>query len=157
MPIMVAASMPNTTVVPSDWRAPAPAPLATASGRPSALVDWNNNYGGDPNKGVVFHCSNLPKDVFDTPKPEMDYQAIIAGTVGALGAFPCALSHGSGAYLTKGTTWVRVPVSVKIVLKGGMPDKAVFARDVSNTCCSRSGRWAAGAACLNGAARSSTR
>ena len=38
--------------------------LALASGRPSALVDWNNNYGDDPDKGVVFHCSNLPKSVF---------------------------------------------------------------------------------------------
>jgi L-fucose isomerase-like protein len=55
--------------------------LAQASGRPSALVDWNNNYGDDPNKGVIFHCSNLPKDLFDG-KPAMDYQAIIAGTVG---------------------------------------------------------------------------
>ncbi|MGH8617829.1 MAG: aconitase family protein [Burkholderiales bacterium] len=51
-------------------------------------------------------------------------------TVGALGAFPCALSHGSGAYLMKGTTWVRVPRSVKIVLKGKMPAKGVYARDV---------------------------
>ena len=32
MPIIVANSMPNTTVVPIDWRAPAPAPVAIASG-----------------------------------------------------------------------------------------------------------------------------
>lgn len=51
-------------------------------------------------------------------------------TVGALGAFPCALSHGSGAYLMRGTTWVRVPQSVKIVLRGKMPEKGVYARDV---------------------------
>jgi L-fucose isomerase-like protein len=38
--------------------------MVQASGRPSALVDWNNNYGTDPDKGVVFHCSNLPKDLF---------------------------------------------------------------------------------------------
>ena len=38
--------------------------MALASGKPSALVDWNNNYGDDPDKGVVFHCSNLPKDIF---------------------------------------------------------------------------------------------
>jgi len=25
---------------------------------PSALLDWNNNYGTDPNKAVCFHCSN---------------------------------------------------------------------------------------------------
>jgi L-fucose isomerase-like protein len=62
--------------------------LALASGRPSAIVDWNNNYGDDPDKGVIFHCSNLPKDIFldESAVPEdlpvMDYQEIIAGTVG---------------------------------------------------------------------------
>ncbi|MDO8684700.1 MAG: L-fucose/L-arabinose isomerase family protein [Armatimonadota bacterium] len=54
--------------------------LQLASGGPSALVDWNNNYGEDPDKAVVFHCSNLPKAFFESVK--MDYQAIIAGTVG---------------------------------------------------------------------------
>lgn len=59
--------------------------MAQASGRPSALVDWNNNYGDDPDKGVVFHCSNLPKDLFveeGEGKPVMDFQEIIAGAVG---------------------------------------------------------------------------
>jgi L-fucose isomerase-like protein len=54
--------------------------LQSASGSPAALLDWNNNYGEDPNKGVVFHCSNLPKDFFQSQK--MDFQEIIAGTVG---------------------------------------------------------------------------
>jgi L-fucose isomerase-like protein len=35
--------------------------LQLASGRPSALVDWNNNYGGDPDKCVFFHCGNWAK------------------------------------------------------------------------------------------------
>ncbi len=56
--------------------------LALASGQASALVDWNNNYGDDPNKGVVFHCSNLPKSVFTDKLPVLDYQEIIAGSVG---------------------------------------------------------------------------
>ncbi len=56
--------------------------MALASGKPSALVDWNNNYGDDPDKGVVFHCSNLPKSVFTDEIPVMDYQEIIAGSVG---------------------------------------------------------------------------
>ncbi|MBI3978340.1 MAG: fucose isomerase [Chloroflexi bacterium] len=55
--------------------------LQLASGQPSALVDWNNNYEDDPDKAVVFHCSNLPKQVF-SEIPRMEYQAIIAGTVG---------------------------------------------------------------------------
>jgi L-fucose isomerase-like protein len=54
--------------------------LTLASQTPSALLDWNNNYGEDPNKAVCFHCSNLPKAFFD--EVHMDYQAIIAGTVG---------------------------------------------------------------------------
>jgi L-fucose isomerase-like protein len=56
--------------------------MALASGKASALVDWNNNYGTDPNKGVVFHCSNLPKSVFTEDLPVLDYQEIIAGSVG---------------------------------------------------------------------------
>lgn len=62
--------------------------LMLASGKPSALVDWNNNYSSEPDKGVIFHCSNLPKDFMIEAKSSdgdgaaMDYQAIIAGTVG---------------------------------------------------------------------------
>ena len=37
--------------------------LTLASQTPSALLDWNNNYGDDPDKAVCFHCSNLPKCV----------------------------------------------------------------------------------------------
>ena len=59
--------------------------LQLASGTPSALLDWNNNYGDDPNKAVCFHCSNLPKHFFNDVK--MDYQAIIAGTVGIENTF----------------------------------------------------------------------
>jgi L-fucose isomerase-like protein len=56
--------------------------MALASGKPSALVDWNNNYGTDPDKGVVFHCSNLPRSVFTDDLPVMEFQEIIAGSVG---------------------------------------------------------------------------
>ncbi|MGE0439367.1 MAG: L-fucose/L-arabinose isomerase family protein [Gemmatimonadales bacterium] len=54
--------------------------LALASETPSALLDWNNNYGDAANKAVCFHCSNLPRHFFADSK--MDYQEIIAGTVG---------------------------------------------------------------------------
>ncbi len=59
--------------------------LALASETPSALLDWNNNYGEDPNKAVCFHCSNLPKHFFQDVV--MDFQAIIAGAVGKENAF----------------------------------------------------------------------
>jgi L-fucose isomerase-like protein len=62
--------------------------MVLGSGKPSALVDWNNNYANDPDKGIIFHCSNLPKDLFadssQSPEeaPHMDYQAIISKDVG---------------------------------------------------------------------------
>jgi len=70
--------------------------LALASETPSALLDWNNNYGSDPNKAVCFHCSNLPKHFFRDVK--MDYQEIIAGTVGKDNTFgTCVGRVKSGA------------------------------------------------------------
>jgi L-fucose isomerase-like protein len=35
--------------------------MQLASGSPSALVDWNNNYAADENKCVLFHCGNWAK------------------------------------------------------------------------------------------------
>jgi L-fucose isomerase-like protein len=53
--------------------------LARASQTPSMLLDWNNNYGDDEDKGVAFHCSNLPKSAFVDSK--MWYQDILAATM----------------------------------------------------------------------------
>lgn len=77
--------------------------MAQASGKPSALVDWNNNYGEDPDKGVIFHCSNLPKDLFEQEgegKPVMDYQEIIAGTVGKENTYGTVVGRLQSAPLT---------------------------------------------------------
>jgi L-fucose isomerase-like protein len=54
--------------------------LEAATETPSAILDWNNNYGKDPNKMVLFHCSNLPKSFFkDT---EMTIHPIISDQKG---------------------------------------------------------------------------
>lgn len=54
--------------------------LQLASGKPSALIDWNNNYGDDPNKCVLFHCSNWAKSFF--PGAKMAYADVLATTLG---------------------------------------------------------------------------
>ncbi|MCM8763992.1 MAG: fucose isomerase, partial [Candidatus Omnitrophica bacterium] len=54
--------------------------LQLASQKPSAIVDWNNNYGNDPNKTVLFHCSNFPIEILD--KPIMTHHVILEQTVG---------------------------------------------------------------------------
>jgi L-fucose isomerase-like protein len=70
--------------------------LQLASETPSALLDWNNNYSDDPDKAVCFHCSNLPKHFFSNVR--MDFQEIIAGTVGKENTFgTCVGRVKSGA------------------------------------------------------------
>jgi L-fucose isomerase-like protein len=72
--------------------------LRLASETPSALLDWNNNYGDDPDKCVCFHCSNLPKHFFAEVK--MDYQEIIAGAVGKANAFGTCVGRVKAAPMT---------------------------------------------------------
>ena len=72
--------------------------LALASETPSALLDWNNNYGSDPDKCVCFHCSNLPKHFFNDVV--MDFQAIIAGTVGKENTFGTCVGRVKAGAMT---------------------------------------------------------
>ena len=55
--------------------------LRLASATPSALLDWNNNYGEDPDKARVLPLLQSAEALSST-RSRMDFQAIIAGTVG---------------------------------------------------------------------------
>ena len=37
--------------------------MALASGRPTACLDWNNNYGTDENKVILFHCGPVAQSL----------------------------------------------------------------------------------------------
>jgi L-fucose isomerase-like protein len=54
--------------------------MQLASGSPSALVDWNNNYADDPEKCVLFHCGNWAKSFI--PDIEISNAPILGTTVG---------------------------------------------------------------------------
>lgn len=54
--------------------------LQLASGTPSALVDWNNSYGDDPDKCVLFHCGNWAKSLI--PDIEIKTAEILGTTLG---------------------------------------------------------------------------
>jgi L-fucose isomerase-like protein len=56
--------------------------LQLASGQPSALVDWNNNYGDDSDKCVFFHCGNWAKSFFGQSEVKMSYGEILATVLG---------------------------------------------------------------------------
>lgn len=76
--------------------------LQIATETPSAILDWNNNYGDDPNKMVLFHCSNLPKSFFQDTR--MTIHPIISDQKGA------ELSFGAiqGRIKTEPCTLLRV-------------------------------------------------
>ncbi|MFZ1939208.1 MAG: L-fucose/L-arabinose isomerase family protein [Terracidiphilus sp.] len=59
--------------------------LQLASGTPSALVDWNNNYGNDPEKCVFFHCGNWAKDFL--PDVRIATAPILGTTLGEENTF----------------------------------------------------------------------
>ena len=55
--------------------------LALASGQPAALLDWNNNYGTEPDKCVCTHCGNYPKS-FIGDVPEIGELDVLGETIG---------------------------------------------------------------------------
>jgi len=62
--------------------------MQLASGTPSALVDWNNNYGAADDKCVLFHCGNWAKSFLPDIKvgtaPILGTSVGEANTYGAL-------------------------------------------------------------------------
>lgn len=62
--------------------------MQLASGSPSALVDWNNNYADDDNKCVLFHCGNWAKsflpDITISTAPILGTSVGTENTYGAL-------------------------------------------------------------------------
>ena len=68
--------------------------LQLASGRPSALVDWNNNYGDDPDKCVFFHCGNWAKAFL--PEATISTAPILGSTLGVQNTFGTVVGRTPG-------------------------------------------------------------
>ncbi len=68
--------------------------MQLASNSPSALVDWNNNYGGDENKCVLFHCGNWAKTFL--PDIKVANAPILGSTLGVENTYG-ALEGRTGA------------------------------------------------------------
>jgi len=96
-------SMMSETLIPSACEVDATGALSMyalqlASETPSAIVDWNNNYGDDLDKAVLFHCSNFPKSIFQSPK--MSFHDILAGTVGKKNTFGTCVGRIKPGHIT---------------------------------------------------------
>lgn len=72
--------------------------LQLASGKPSALADWNNNYGDDPDRCVFFHCGNWAKSF--TPNIEMKTAPIMGTTLGEKNTYGAMAGRASAGAVT---------------------------------------------------------
>jgi L-fucose isomerase-like protein len=60
--------------------------LQLASGKPSALVDWNNNYALEPDKCILFHCGNWATSFLSEPRmANAEILATVLGTENTYG------------------------------------------------------------------------
>jgi L-fucose isomerase-like protein len=62
--------------------------LHLASGKPAACLDWNNNYGEDSDKCILFHCGPVPRDLM-TDRGRITDHAILANAVGEGCSYGC--------------------------------------------------------------------
>ncbi|TDH27461.1 fucose isomerase [Segetibacter sp. 3557_3] len=74
--------------------------MQLASGSPSALVDWNNNYANDDEKCVLFHCGNWAKSFL--PDIEISTAPILGTTVGEENTYGALAGRTPASALTYG-------------------------------------------------------
>jgi L-fucose isomerase-like protein len=74
--------------------------LALAAEKPSALLDWNNNFAEDRNKVVCTHCSNYPKSFFDSDIEigSLDILGTVLGQEDTFGAVKGKVAPGNMTY-----------------------------------------------------------
>ena len=79
--------------------------LALAAGTPSAILDWNNNYGLEPDKCVCTHCGNFPKSfIGETPEiGELDVLGAVIGSEKCFGAVKGKVQPGPMTFFRAST------------------------------------------------------
>lgn len=75
------------------------AALSMASGRPATVLDWNNNYGDEDDKCILFHCGPVPSDLM-IDKGRVSDHLILVNTIGENQSFGCVVGRIAPAELT---------------------------------------------------------
>jgi L-fucose isomerase-like protein len=66
--------------------------LSLASGDPPACLDWNNNYAGEENKCILFHCGPVPRALMSAPGQISDH-LILKNSVGEGRGYGCNIGR----------------------------------------------------------------
>ncbi len=62
--------------------------LSKASGEASACLDWNNNYGDDEDKCILFHCGPIPQSLMTAKGMVVDH-SILMNSLGEGCSYGC--------------------------------------------------------------------
>ncbi|MBN1935554.1 MAG: hypothetical protein JW934_12875 [Anaerolineae bacterium] len=76
--------------------------LSLASGQPATCLDWNNNYGENDDKCVLFHCGPVPKRLMAGEGRIADH-AILANSVGEGCGYGCHVGRIAAQPITFGS------------------------------------------------------
>ena len=75
--------------------------ISLATGSPPACLDWNNNFGDDPQKCILFHCGPVPQSMM-IEKGRIEDHQILANAVGSGCSFGCNVGRIKPAPMTYG-------------------------------------------------------
>ena len=75
--------------------------MQLATGKPTACLDWNNNYGDDENKVILFHCGSTAQKLMRSKGLVTDHKMFAkscpgcgwGANEGRIAAFPMTLSN----------------------------------------------------------------
>ncbi len=75
--------------------------MQLASGEPTACLDWNNNYGDDPNKVILFHCGSTAQKLMRAKGKVTDHKMFAktdpgcgwGANEGRIASFPMTFSN----------------------------------------------------------------
>ncbi|MBN1671071.1 MAG: hypothetical protein JXR37_08570 [Kiritimatiellae bacterium] len=73
--------------------------LSLASGRPATCLDWNNNYGQDPDKCILFHCGPVPQALMAGKGRIVDHP-MFAKALGAGSGYGCNVGRIASGPMT---------------------------------------------------------
>lgn len=80
--------------------------LKAASGGPAACLDWNNNYGNEPNKCILFHCGPVPQSLM-AGKGQVTAHVILETALGPGCSFGCNTGRIAPMNMTFGSMLTR--------------------------------------------------
>jgi L-fucose isomerase-like protein len=77
--------------------------LSLASDGPATCLDWNNNYGDEGDKCILFHCGPVPPSMMSGGKGTITDHAILATAVGEGSAYGCNVGRIAPGDFTLGS------------------------------------------------------